>query len=144
MPILDVLNPSVCRVQDFIFKADEKHYDIWFDTQLNRAYEEHKLYRFSQEDLYLYQERKERYEDWVGIQFISVRDESGCKHIRVFTERILLTLNQIEQMDFQEAITILLQSLIGFQSLFSRFHDLEITSKMICINQERRVKAWVN
>ena len=65
----------------------------------------------------MYQERKDKFEDWVGVQFVSVREELGCQYLRVFTERILVKLNQIEHLDFLEAMKVLTGSLKGFKSL---------------------------
>lgn len=66
------------------------------------------------------------------------------QNVKVLTERIPKTLNEINSFSFPESLCVLRKSLRGFQDLYERAGAFEITDKMIGINNNGQPKVWLN
>lgn len=62
----------------------------------------------------------------------------------IFIEHIPLRLNKVNDIPYPDVLHIYHQSFRGFAELYEKVGFFEPTESLICINQQARVKIWLN
>lgn len=53
-PKLNVLDPILSDINNFVYKGQEGYFDLWYHPMKNKHYEEYRLYKFNIRDLNIY------------------------------------------------------------------------------------------
>jgi hypothetical protein len=62
----------------------------------------------------------------------------------IYLERIPLRLQQLNEIPYPDVLHLYHQAFRGFAKLFDKVGYFEPIDSLICINQQRRVKIWLN
>ena len=83
---LSVCNSLLFRVEEFQYRGHLHHFHLWEDLKEHKSYEEYKIYKSRpSDDLLIYELRKNQWRSLVTVHFVSLKEDCGFKHLRVFT-----------------------------------------------------------
>jgi hypothetical protein len=70
--------------------------------------------------------------------------ETGTPKNYLYIEHVPLRLSQITDIPFPENLYLLKACLKGFYYIFFHTQSLDIKEDQVCLNEEGRVKVWMN
>lgn len=69
---------------------------------------------------------------------------NGSSKLVVINERIPLRLSEVSGLNFQDSLTVIYSSFVGFQAIHNVEGYVSVTDEMIGFTPDYRVKVWLN
>lgn len=95
-----------------------------------------------------YDYRKRQNENLVSTWAVQqVAGDGLCETVTkllVTNERIPLRLSEVQGLNFQDSLTVIYSSFVGFQAIHGVEGYLTVTDEMIGFTPDNRVKVWLN